>query len=674
LTSLFGLELGGLPLGRLLLVGAPVLAAITTLYLLRVRRRRVVVASVELFERQLEDDRAAALRARLRRLFSWLLHLLMAGLLLLALAEPRLGPPSRGPRHVVALVDVSASMGVREGGRAGGGAGPASRRMDRARDELRRILRGLGPGDAVLLVGLGARPTPLGGFESDPERLEQSLASLEPLDVRAELDSGLELALDALRGRSRPEILVVSDGALGDATTPLPAEVTLSFLPVGLAPPPRTPPLPSAPASAASPSQAPPPNVAIATLAARRYPLEPLRYEVLLELANTGAESAEVEVELREAPEGRVGPVVAVLRERLAPGERARRLLADLTQLEHGVSATLRRVDGGDDALPADDTAHAVLPPLPVVRVLVVGAPSTFLDAALLLDPALEVTRVSPGAYPPRGDFDVTIFDGVSPQRDRRTGAALYFGPPRPGEAHPLSAGARLELFGFDTWERGAPLLRFLDPADVQVLDGVALEPGRSDRVLARSAGRPILVEGERPEGRFVALGFAPERSDFVLRAAFPLFVAGALRELAALDPGGDADALATGQLWSLPLEGAEGVLRGPLGGPAAPQRQLSAYAGRAVVLGERAGHYELTSDRGARPLAASFFDEAEATRTPERELSVPRAERPPERRKAGAPQGFEPRSRVPLWVWLCLAAFTLLVLEWWSHHRRWTV
>jgi Ca-activated chloride channel family protein len=52
-----------------------------------------------------------------------------------------------------------------------------------------------------------------------------------------------------------------------------------------------------------------------------------------------------------------------------------------------------------------------------------------YLEAALLLDEYLDVTRLSPRQVPGEGRFDVTIFDGVTPPVAPGSGSLLYLEP-----------------------------------------------------------------------------------------------------------------------------------------------------------------------------------------------------------------------------------------------------
>ena len=137
------------------------------------------------------------------------------------------------------------------------------------------------------------------------------------------------------------------------------------------------------------------------------------------------------------------------------------------------LEAKLGFADGSSDDLPADDHAYALLPERRRARVQVVTTGNMYLEAALLLDEYLDVTTVAPGAYPAKGSFDVTIFDGVSPVIAPASGGLLYLNPP--GGNTPFEVGKLIEdndpnyRLGFDELDEKSPLLRYTALSDVNI-------------------------------------------------------------------------------------------------------------------------------------------------------------------------------------------------------------
>ncbi|HVW24814.1 MAG TPA: VWA domain-containing protein [Polyangiaceae bacterium] len=606
-------------------------AATIALYILKLRRRPVAIPFSPIWQRVLRDKEASQLFSRLKNLLSLLLQLLLLGLVVFALGDPRPAAGAAEGRSVVVLVDTSASMQAVD---------VRPTRLDVAKQKVTELVQGLGVADRMLIAKMDASTVPLSTMTSEPTELTDALAKVTATDTRADFARGLAFSLDVLRGAKRPEIIVVSDGDL-DAQAAAKG-LDLGAVPVRLVPIGKG-----------------GKNVAITAFSVRRYPLDVSRYEVLLEVTNTTDAPAEVELSLLGD-----GNVVDVSRLSLKPNERLPRIYADLGGASKMLEARIRLADGTQDTLPADDRAYALMPERRRARVQLVSRGNTYLDAALLLDEYLDVTQVKPDAYRAEGAYDVTIFDGVAPAMPA-AGGALYLAPPANGS--PVKVGKAVTDFGFDTWDRKSPLLRFMAVDNVQVARGNVFVPDKADHVVGASELGPILVSGTRQGHPFVALGFDPRDSDLVLRVAWPLFVLNVIHSFVE-DDASYLSAYRTGVPWHVPAPSDASVafVRYPSG----ENHQVPIKEGRAVLFGEHAGFYELRA--GSPAAAPSFFaanlsDEAESHVTPKAELDVPGAKRGPD-------EGFHAGVRRELWVYFVMAAIAISALEWFSYHRRITV
>lgn len=620
----------GMPLGTLLWLGGLFAAATVALYILKLRRRPVAVPFSRIWERILSDKEATTLFSQLKRLLSLLLQLAMIAALVFALGDPRRGGDPQSARNLVVLVDASASMKATD---------VAPSRIELARKEVEKLVRGLGGSDRLLVAQMAATVTPLSTLTGDVAELNTATRAIKATDTAADFGRGINYALDVLNGLPNPEIVVVSDGALGDpGDVQSTGGVKLSYLPVGKS------------------GQ----NLAITEFSVRRYPLDKSRYEVLLEVTNTNDTPATVELTLLGD-----GQIVDVSRLDLKPGERLPRFYKDLGGASRTLEAVIKPLNGARDDLGADNHAYALMPERRRSHVLVVSTGNTYLEAALLLDEYLEVQAIAPSEYPPKGSFDVTIFDGVAPRWSSNTGASLYLGPP---DGAPVKLGRAALDFGFDTWDRKSPLLRWIAPDDIQVARGHTLKPEPGDRVVGASELGPILVEGTRAGERFAVLGFDPRDSDFVLRTAWPLFVLDTINAFVEEDAQ-YLSSYRTGQVWQIAVP--SGVSTARVVDPSGRARDVSVANGRAVVMGEQAGFYELTTGTGAdlqkSMFAANLSDIDESHIKPLPTLAVGA-------NHAGAIAGFTPGIRRELWVYLLALVALISTLEWITYHRRWTV
>jgi hypothetical protein len=626
--------LAGLPLAQLLMIGAGAAALTVLLYVLKLRRRPVPVPFARIWDAVFRDRQATELFSKLRRLLSLLFQLTLLALLVFALGDPKPKTSLFDGRHLVVLVDGSASMKAID-------VKPS--RIEAAKSEVRKLVHGLGSADRVLIVEMGALPSPLSTMSSDVTELDPAIDALAATDTRADLERGLSFAVDSLRGLPKAEIVVVSDGVLGDVGEVAKhvdlSGASLKFMPIGKSGN----------------------NVAISQFSVRRYPLDKSRSEVLLEVANTNDKPVQIELTLLGD-----GTIIDVSRFALGPNERLPRYYQDLAGASRTLEAKIRLADGRADDLPADDHAYALMPERRRARVLLVSRGNTYLDAALLLDEYLDVTSATPGKPLPNEHFDVAILDGVADALPDTVATALYLNPPEAGS--PVKVGHAIKDFGFDTWEKKSPILRFLALGDVQVADGHAFVPGPSDHVLGASDQGAILVSGTRAGHRFVALGFDPRNSDLVLRVAWPLFVLNSINAFVEEDTG-YVSSFRTGDVWRIPVPSS--VDSATVIDPHGARHTVPVKEGRAIYLGEEAGFYKLVAGSVANAttseFAANLSDLAESSITPISQLALGNSRAEPV--KLGAPG-----SKRELWVYLLAAVLGLSLIEWITYHRRVTV
>ena len=182
-------------------------------------------------------------------------------------------------------------------------------------------------------------------------------------------------------------------------------------------------------------------------------------------------------------------------------------------------------------------SGRATIPPLPRRRVLRVGGPISISTARSSASAArcrsIASRRPTPiGAVARARDYDLVVFDGVTPSAAPNPGRYLYFDPQGPGSPFAAAREARpvrAPVLDPASLRRDYPLLRQLDSADVNVAEAHRLMLGARGLRAGRLVRPPVDCCGERPGLRIAALAFDPRRSDLPMRPAFPLLVANAL-------------------------------------------------------------------------------------------------------------------------------------------------
>ncbi len=284
-------------------------AAITGLYLLKMRRRQIQVPFAALWREVTRQSEARRLARRLRRLVSWLVQLAVLLLIATALGDPRPAAWMRPPATLAVVLDLSTSMA----GSADGGTTRLAAAMDRVRAEL----AALGPADRALVIGAGPRVEVVAPLGHAPD-VRARLKAVAPRPGEADVAGALALARASTAGLPAPRVLLVTDGALDE-----PSLAAVEACVQAAAPP-----------CAVHVVSGAPDNVAVTAFAARRLPHDQGRAEVLARVHNLSDAGREVTLVV-EAD----GVPVARRRLALAPWQATRQVVPDLDALRGRLTA-----------------------------------------------------------------------------------------------------------------------------------------------------------------------------------------------------------------------------------------------------------------------------------------------------------------------------------------------
>ena len=195
---------------------------IIILYMLRLRRREVMVSSTLLWQKLLRDREANAPWQKLRRNLLLILQLIILAALVFALARPFLPTPSIISGSVVVLLDASASMLATD---------VEPTRFDAAKAEVAQLISDLGGDSQMTLIKVGQTPTVLAAATNDRTQLQRALDAVQADPADAAWNAAFALATGAAQGFRDGRIVIISDGGLPDDLPPLPVESI--YLPIG---------------------------------------------------------------------------------------------------------------------------------------------------------------------------------------------------------------------------------------------------------------------------------------------------------------------------------------------------------------------------------------------------------------------------------------------------------
>lgn len=446
---------------------------IVALYLLKHRRRQVVVSSTQLWKRVLENRMENSLFERLRRYLSILLAVVTGLLIAMAIARPEMEWLTGQSRRTVIVLDTSPTMQSR--------TADGSTRWAHAVERANTIVNA-GTGSAQFRIADTA-----GQFDSPFT------------DNRAELRRLIE-RMQPISGPSRfPDI----DPSTDDDTRVI-------FITDGVS-------LVSVPSSATSISVfETAPNVGITAFDIRSMPTAPLAYEGFLEIYNFGKEAQSVEITVSGAGQQRI-----VKRARVGAGRSYKEAL-DLSKFDGGGIRAAVRSEG--DGFSADDTAYAYLPVKRRTRTLLVTRGNKFLENALKLDRLVELTVVEPEAFDGGREHDALVFDRFVPA-EPPSRPALIVGAPSASWLPP--AAAYVARPRFETWMEDHPVMQHVSLYDVSIERAARINPSNLNVLAASAGGVPLIVASERP--RWIQLTFDLQASDFPYHAGFPIFLDNAI-------------------------------------------------------------------------------------------------------------------------------------------------
>ncbi|MEN3337794.1 MAG: hypothetical protein V7647_1470 [Acidobacteriota bacterium] len=608
---------GALPAGQawLLIAAAGGLAA--WLFLRRLRPPRILVSSLLVWQRVLDEPRELTLWERIRRAVSFVLTVVIALVLALAIARPspRSGDAASSRGRVLIVLDSSWSMLARTSSH--------ETRWQRAVGQARRLAAAAAGGSPTALAttadGLVEGPT------TDLTRLEAALDRIAPA-------GGDPTAWPELAGAD--SVHFITDGAAPRILQP---GITVHSV-----------------FEAA-------PNVGVTAFDVRASPSPDLAGTAYLEIVNYADAPQDMHVTITRGD--------AVVLDRRA-AMRAGEALRQLVPLGRGGDPRMRvHVDAPHDALDIDDDAFAWIEHANPVTITVVGQQTAWLRPLFAGDPDVRVTFIDPSKYglpasagggregsPARAD--VLLFDRWAPDEPPTT-PAIYVAPTDVPWLTRRSDTVGRAWNPADEqrprWEAAGshPVVDGVDPLTMKIEKA---HPYAGDTLMpvAQSAkGTPLVYVADTHDRRFVVLTFGPGESNLASAPGFPVLMGNALDWL--VRP--DAHAARTTGRASFSASTAR------LTGPGNRQIPLSRIDGAAVAMLREPGLY-VAEGAGATSTVAVNVGDPQISNLSRTNLSRSDKARPV---LAGV-------SGRPWWMYCAAAAFALALVEWWTWQRRITV
>jgi hypothetical protein len=475
-------------------VFSSIAAVSVALYLLDRSRRRQVVSTLR-FWAAAEQPAVAARRRHIQQPWSLILQLASMALLLLAIAQLRLGTPAQAGRDHVILLDTSAWMGARSGNRT---------LMDLARQRARQYLHALPARDRVMLVRADAMATPATAFEPDRRKVEAAIAASQPGATALNLDQAMAFArhIQSQDGRRAGEIAYIGPGRTTERdpsnTDPAPRNLRTLLVADNIA------------------------NCGLRKIGMRRSTSDSSLWEIYVSAHNYGVDTRNVMLAIAFGPPGNAGRFpVGSHAITLKPGADAEITFEYRTAAAGVLSVNLTP----HDAFPADDHAELELPAQPVLPVTVYTTEPDLLRPVLSSMPRVAASFRKPEEYRPN-DAGLVILDRFIPPQ-RPAADSIWIDPPVQGS--PIPIRTTVEQVALQHWDSTHPAAAGLRAKDFKLdrasVFSVLPDDGRIGEV---AAGPVIVARNSTP--KIVVFGFHPGTSALRYELTMPLLFANLLR------------------------------------------------------------------------------------------------------------------------------------------------
>lgn len=614
-------------------------AAVIVLYILKVRRRPVVVPYLHLWQTLLTETRSVTLFKKLKRLLSLLLQLAILAALIMAVSRPSIGDGSSLQKSVVLVLDVSASMGALEGEK--------QTRFDILMKEARSLIESRNPDDDWMIAAASDRVDVLSSFTKSTIRLRGALERAHLTSRALAVDPMYAFAREVTRDKKAPLLLFMSDGNAGRIRDAIAKDKNAQFIKIGEA---RE-------------------NVGIVRFSARKNSSLGTDY-ILATVKNYGDKEREFQMEVALD-----NTTQKVIPKKLAPGaEDTERLQLSLPQggtlrLSLTFNEKQREIR---DALELDNTAYAIAYPERLRRVVLItdnaAAQSPFRIAfdsmaEVVDESSIAVTAEEYAALPAdQKQADITICYNVIPAEFPNRGNAIFIHTPIPSFLPAQIINDEAAPVVLD-WDREHVLNRYLNYRDMKVPPAHMIKmAGTAGAVIVDGGDAPLVAAFDLPDRRAVYVAFDMMSELFPFRLAFPMLLRNTIAWFETEEDVLFEDTYATGSI----VRPVRKVNFNKVGA-----RFIEGTQQKNVEIAVADGMFQFTDTEETGPVyfrlgdrdyatCINLFDPAESSIAPTETDTTDKKGESSFRLGSGE-----------LWTYFAMAALLLWALEWALYHRR---
>jgi len=481
------------------------------------------------------------------------------------------------------------------------------------------------------------------GLTSHQRTLQNRLDEITQTDGPTRVIDAVEIGRRLLAGRKNGEVVVVTDGCF-DGASELAAEDQIVWSQVG----------------------ASSPNVGITRFQVRRSLLDPIVYQILIEVRNFSDEAVECGLDLSLD-----GELLDVIPLNLTAGE----IWTEVTEKASVAGGIVAADVQWEDDLAADNTASAILPERLRIPVTLVTDGNWFLQRVLEANDIVDLTLAS--EVPPNLPQGGVLVLHRKTVKQLPAGNVFVVQPIAATELWDVDGAIAQPLV--DKQDKSSDLMRHIRLDNVLMPQALRLIPKVDFTTLVESiSGDPLYLQIPHSDGNVLVLSVDLDQGDLPLRTAFPIMLTNALSWFAE-GKGELIEAMAAGDIRNLSVppdlqkiaEQHNGQLM--LTAPDDSHQNIRVADERCLIgpLGQ-AGIWNLSEPVDDAELAST------AARSPSLQIACNLTD--PSESDLRVSQTIEPRQEIlnagfgghPIWFYLVIAAFLLTMIEWLLFQRRW--
>lgn len=608
------------------------LGPLIILYFLKLKRPRLEIPSLALWQSVVNDQRVNSPFQRFRRNLLLLLQLILLCLVILALMQPFISAGPETAELLPVLIDCSASMSSTV-------EGSDQTRLDLAKEQAAAMIENLRGQGKIALFAFATGGRRLTEFTDDKQILSRALERIQPTHRASRLDEVLRMAEAYARTSPIERVVAISDGNLNERVDfELPFKLDVQRVEEGGN------------------------NLGITEMNARRS--GPNTWDVFARVAGSGSEPIPADLTLIQD-----GTVVG--RETIVASQEDSERVVFSINTSDAALVEARLQPGEFDSLDLDNSVWLSLPKPRPLRVWTSEKLFSW-QHALNVQSELEMDVSDTPSAP---EYDLIVCDSED-LKGTHAPIVVYNGI-IPEDLQDLIGISEVNV---DTtpvqivdWVHTAPLLRHVRLRDVQIGEKTTFAEGitaqqleeRGYEVLIHGAEGPLMLQKRQGlETSFYFL-FHTDRSTLPYRVAFPILVTNVIEAALQQASLSEVAAAPTGVLPPVSVEPErEYVIRSTGGDSTTLQSTASGVLTGAP--GEHVGRYDiLDGDEVVASVGTGLLSPLETSLKQVEELQFS------ELLVKTNEEAQMIDSDRDLWWPLAMLAFVFLLIEWWYFQRQ---